>query len=55
VWHGNVYQALQVVPSIAMDLDAAVATSGHATARNLLKAVEECHPDIQHHGGVIPT
>ena len=29
LWHGNVYQALQVVQSVEMDLDAAVATSPH--------------------------
>jgi len=37
----NVYKALQVVQSVEIDLDAAVTTSGHATARKLLKAVEE--------------
>ncbi len=41
LWHGNVYKALQVVQSVEMDLDVAVATSGHGTARKLLKAVEE--------------
>jgi hypothetical protein len=46
VWHGNVYKALQVVQCIEMDLDAAVAMSGHATARKLLKAVEEFHTYI---------
>ena len=32
LWHGNVYRALQVVQSVEMDLDAAVANDGHATA-----------------------
>jgi len=36
LWHGNVYKALQVVQSVEMDLDAAVATSGYATARKQL-------------------
>jgi hypothetical protein len=36
LWHGNVYQALQVVQSAAMDLEVAVATSGDGTARKLL-------------------
>ena len=44
LWHGNVYKALQVVQFVEMDLDAALATSGHATARKLLKAVEESIP-----------
>jgi len=55
LWHGNVYKALQVVQSVEMDLDAAVATSGHATARKLLKAVEEFHTYIEHNGGFIPN
>ena len=42
LWHGNVYKALQVVQYVEMDLDAA-ANDGHATARKLLKAVEEFH------------
>jgi hypothetical protein len=55
LWHGNVYKALHVVQSIAMDLDAAVATSGHGTARKLLKAVEEFHTYIANNQGFIPN
>jgi hypothetical protein len=55
LWHGNVYKALQVVQSIEMDLDAAVATSGHATGRKLLKAVEEFHTYIENNQGFIPN
>jgi hypothetical protein len=55
VWHGNVYKALQVVQSIEMDLDAAVAASDHATARKLLKAVEEFHTYIENNAGFIPN
>jgi hypothetical protein len=55
LWHGNVYKALQVVQSIEMDLDAAVATSGHHTARKLLKAVEEFHTYIENNKGFIPN
>jgi hypothetical protein len=55
VWHGNVYKALQVVQSVEMDLDAAVATSGHSTARKLLKAVEEFHTYIENNKGFIPN
>ena len=43
LWHGNVYKALQVVQSVEMDLDAAVATSSHGATRKLLKAIEEFH------------
>jgi hypothetical protein len=55
VWHGNVYKALQVVQFIEMDLDAAVATSGHATARKLLKAVEEFHTYMENNKAFIPN
>jgi hypothetical protein len=37
-----------------MDLDAAVAASGHATARKPLKAVEEFHTYIEDNSGFIP-
>jgi hypothetical protein len=50
-----VYKALQVVQSVEMDLDAAVATSGHGTARKLLKAVEEFHTYIANNQGFIPN
>jgi hypothetical protein len=55
LWRGNVYKALQVVQCIEMDLDAAVATSGQATARKLLKAVEEFHTYIENNKGFIPN
>jgi hypothetical protein len=54
LWHGNVYKALQVVQSVEMDLDAAVATSGPATARKLLNAVEEFHAYMENNAGFIP-
>jgi deferrochelatase/peroxidase EfeB len=38
-----------------MDLDAAVANNGHATARKLLKAVEEFHTYVEHNDGFIPN
>jgi hypothetical protein len=55
LWHGKVYKALQVVQSVEMDLDAAVATSGHVTARKLLKAVEEFHTYSKNNAGFIPN
>jgi hypothetical protein len=54
LWHGNVYKALQVVQSVEMDLDAAIANDGHATARKLLKAVEEFHTYIANNKSFIP-
>ena len=55
LWHGNVYKALQVVQSVEMDLDAAVATSGHATARKRRTAVEEFLPILRTMPGLFPT
>lgn len=39
LWHGNVFKALQVVPCVEMDLDAAMANDGDRIAQKLLKAV----------------
>jgi hypothetical protein len=55
LWHGNVYQALQVVQSVAMGLEVAGTTSGDGTARKLLKAVEEFHTYISNSAGFIPN
>ena len=55
LWHGNVYKAFQVMQSVEMDLDVAVATSSHATARKLLKAAEEFHTYIANNQGFIPN
>jgi hypothetical protein len=53
--HGNVEQALQVVPSVEMDLDAAAANGSDGTARKRLKAVKEFHTYIENHKGFIPN
>ena len=55
LWHGNVYQAFQVLQSVEGDLDVAVATSADATARKLLKAVEEFHTYIENNANFIPN
>jgi hypothetical protein len=55
LWHGNVYHALQVVQSVAMDLEVAVATSQDGTARKLLKTVEEFHTFIANNASFIPN
>jgi hypothetical protein len=55
LWHGNVYQAFQVMQSIEGDLEVAVATSEDATARKLLKAVEEFHTYIENNTNFIPN
>jgi hypothetical protein len=55
LWHGYVFKTLQVVQSVRMDLDAAVATSGHGTTRKVLNAVEEFHTYIDNNAGFIPN
>jgi hypothetical protein len=55
LWHGNVYQALEVIQSVEGDLEVAVATSSNSTARKLLKAVEEFHTYIENNAGLIPN
>ncbi len=55
LWHGNVYKAFQKIAALAMDLDVAVANTGDATARKLLKAVEEFHTYIERNRAFIPN
>src|SRR6266850_1432940 len=55
LWHGNVCKALQVVQLVEMDLEAAVANTGDATARKLYKAVVEFHTYIENNTGFIPN
>jgi hypothetical protein len=46
LWHGNVYKAFHKIAVLVMDLDGAGAITGDATARKLLKAMEEFHTYI---------
>jgi hypothetical protein len=55
LWHGNVYKAFHKIAALAMDLDVAVATTGDATARKLLKTVEEFHTYIERNRAFIPN
>jgi hypothetical protein len=66
LWHGNVYKAFHKIAALvykafhkiaalAMDLDMAVATTGDATARKHLKAVEEFHTYIERNRAFIPN
>jgi hypothetical protein len=54
LWHGNVYQAFQMVESVEIDLDVAAAT-GDGMARKLRKTVEEFHTYIARNRGFIPN
>ena len=55
LWHGNVYKAFHKIAALAMDLDVAAATTGNATARKLLKAIEEFHTYIERNRAFIPN
>jgi hypothetical protein len=55
LWHGNVYQAVQVIESVEGDLKVAVATSRESPSRKLLKAVGEFHTYIKNNAGFIPN
>src|SRR5262245_16307675 len=55
LWHGNVYQALQVIQTIEGDIEVAVVTSGDGTSRKLLKVAEEFHMYITNNAGFIPN
>ena len=55
LWHGNLYKAFHKIAGLEMDLDGAVATTGDATARKLLKAIEEVHTYIERNRMFIPN
>jgi hypothetical protein len=55
LWHGNVYKAFHKIAALAMDLAVAVVTTGDATARKLLKAIEEFHTYIERNRAFIPN
>jgi hypothetical protein len=55
LWHGNVYKAFQKIADLVMDLDVAAAITGDATARKLLKTVEEFHTYIDRNRAFIPN
>ena len=43
LWHGNVFQALNELQSLEMDVDAAAFESANENSQKLLKGVEELH------------
>jgi hypothetical protein len=55
LWHGNVFQALQHLRFLEMDLQSAAFESPEETTRKLLKAVEEFSTYIERNGGFIPN
>ncbi len=55
LWHGNVFQALQVLRCVEGDLEATAYESDNAIAWKLCKAVQEFTTYIEHNGGFIPN
>jgi hypothetical protein len=55
LWHGNVFQALQHLESVEMDLDSATSENRDQTTHKLLKAVEEFHTYIENNQSFIPN
>jgi hypothetical protein len=55
LWHGNVFQALNELQSLEMDLDAAVFESKDENARKLLKGVEDLHAYVERNREFVPN
>ena len=55
LWHGNVFQALNELQSLEMDLDAAVFESKDENARKVLKGVEDLHTYVERNREFVPN
>src|SRR6202158_3489668 len=55
LWHGNVFQALNGLQSLEMDLDAAAFESKDENAQKLLKGVEELHTYVARNQEFVPN
>jgi hypothetical protein len=55
LWHGNVFQALNELQNLEMDLDAAVFESKDENARKLLKGVEDLHTYVERNQEFVPN
>ena len=47
LWHGNVFQALQTLDGLQMDVQSAAFETKDETARKLLKQIEELHTYVE--------
>jgi len=54
LWHGNVFQALEQLESLDMDLESADFESPSETTRKLLQAINEFHTYIERNRVSIP-
>jgi len=55
LWHGNVFQALNELQSLEMDLDAAAFESKNENSQKLLKGVEELHTYVERNQEFVPN
>jgi hypothetical protein len=55
LWHGNVFQALQELQGLEMDLDAAAFETQDERAQKLLKGAEELHTYVERNQAFVPN
>jgi len=55
LWHGNVFQALNELQSLEIDLDAAAFESKDENAQKLLKGVEDLHTYLERNQEFVPN
>jgi hypothetical protein len=55
LWHGNVFQALNELQSLEMDVDAAAFESTNENSQKLLKGVEELHTYVERNQQFVPN
>lgn len=55
LWHGNVFEALQELLGLELDLDGAAFGTQNETARKLLKGIEELHTYVERNQALIPN
>jgi len=55
LWHGNTYEAIELLETLEMDLDGAAEERGDSTTHKLLRAVEEFQTYIANNQAFIPN
>jgi hypothetical protein len=55
LWHGNVFQALEKLQGLEMDVESAAFETKNEPARKLLKGIEELHTYVERNRELIPN
>jgi len=55
LWHGNVFQALNEMQGLEMDVEGALFETKNVTGRKLLKGIEELHTYVERNQQFIPN